>query len=462
MKNQNDKLDNLKDLAPFYKKDNEKFSENTEDIVYSVKKKFNVIKEKGETTFNKYENTKKNLELLNREQKLNKISLGHQKNEYEDLKSKNEGILTKFENLKHSKYTYQVMLQRIKKEKKMLYFYLNSLERTVKSLKNSEKQHQNIIQKITSENKNLRKSIEDKKMEIIQAKNKNEDILKYMNVNKEHSNILRIRREMINEYKNNKLNNADINLMIQEKRKFKKLLIYYLLYNNYLKLSASSIFENASNIYSTISKMREATGVTDIYDINQKFLDIENKQNLLQKEEALSQKKLEDAIKEYISLNNEIINTFSEDKDIIKEKILYEKEKVSDDIYDLYKLVFASEKELEDVNIKLDKIQKFLENQNKYFYSINMEDKIEFNSNEDMLQYIKNLQSVLEKLMMITQKNRENGNISRSYKSLEFLEIINLYKNVDFHKNMCRVNDAQDLENTIKLESKIIAKKPHY
>ncbi|SCM06806.1 conserved Plasmodium protein, unknown function [Plasmodium chabaudi chabaudi] len=462
MKNQNDKLDNLKDLAPFYKKDNEKFSENTEDIVYSVKKKFNVIKEKGESTFNKYENTKKNLELLNREQKLNKISLGHQKNEYEDLKSKNEGILTKFENLKHSKYTYQVMLQRIKKEKKMLYFYLNSLERTVKSLKNSEKQHQNIIQKITSENKNLRKSIEDKKMEIIQAKNKNEDILKYMNVNKEHSNILRIRREMINEYKNNKLNNADISLMIQEKRKFKKLLIYYLLYNNYLKLSASSIFENASNIYSTISKMREATGVTDIYDINQKFLDIENKQNLLQKEEALSQKKLEDAIKEYISLNNEIINTFSEDKDIIKEKILYEKEKVSDDIYDLYKLVFASEKELEDVNIKLDKIQKFLENQNKYFYSINMEDKIEFNSNEDMLQYIKNLQSVLEKLMMITQKNRENGNISRSYKSLEFLEIINLYKNVDFHKNMCRVNDAQDLENTIKLESKIIAKKPHY
>ncbi|SCM03732.1 conserved Plasmodium protein, unknown function [Plasmodium chabaudi chabaudi] len=462
MKNQNDKLDNLKDLAPFYKKDNEKFSENTEDIVYSVKKKFNVIKEKGESTFSKYENTKKNLELLNREQKLNKISLGHQKNEYEDLKSKNEGILTKFENLKHSKYTYQVMLQRIKKEKKMLYFYLNSLERTVKSLKNSEKQHQNIIQKITSENKNLRKSIEDKKMEIIQAKNKNEDILKYMNVNKEHSNILRIRREMINEYKNNKLNNADISLMIQEKRKFKKLLIYYLLYNNYLKLSASSIFENASNIYSTISKMREATGVTDIYDINQKFLDIENKQNLLQKEEALSQKKLEDAIKEYISLNNEIINTFSEDKDIIKEKILYEKEKVSDDIYDLYKLVFASEKELEDVNIKLDKIQKFLENQNKYFYSINMEDKIEFNSNEDMLQYIKNLQSVLEKLMMITQKNRENGNISRSYKSLEFLEIINLYKNVDFHKNMCRVNDAQDLENTIKLESKIIAKKPHY
>ncbi|KEG04476.1 hypothetical protein YYE_00051 [Plasmodium vinckei vinckei] len=405
MKNQNDKLDNLKDLAPFYKKDNEKFSENTEDIVYSVKKKFNVIKEKGESTFNKYENTKKDLELLNREQKLNKISLGHQKNEYEDLKSKNEGILNKFENLKHSKYTYQIMLQRIKKEKKMLYFYLNSLERTVKSLKNSEKQHQNIIQKITSENKNLRKAIEDKKMEIIQAKNKNEDILKYMNVNKEHSNILRIRREMINEYKNNKLNNANISLMIQEKRKFKKLLIYYLLYNNYLKLSASSIFENASNIYSTISKMREATGVTDIYDINQKFLDIENKQNLLQKEEALSQKKLEDAIKEYISLNNEIINTFSEDKDIIKEKILYEKEKVSDDIYDLYKLVFASEKELEDVNIKLDKIQKFLENQNKYFYSINMEDKIEFNSNEDILQYIKNLQSVLEKLMMITQKN---------------------------------------------------------
>ncbi|CDU19704.1 hypothetical protein YYC_05755 [Plasmodium yoelii 17X] len=462
MKNQNDKLDNLKDLAPFYKKDNEKFSENTEDIVYSVKKKFNVIKEKGESTFSKYENTKKNLELLNREQKLNKISLGHQKNEYEDLKSKNEGILNKFENLKHSKYTYQIMLQRIKKEKKMLYFYLNSLERTVKSLKNTEKQHQNIIQKITSENKNLRKSIEDKKMEIIQAKNKNEEILKYMNVNKEHSNILRIRREMINEYKNNKLNNADISLMIQEKRKFKKLLIYYLLYNNYLKLSASSIFENASNIYSTISKMREATGVTDIYDINQKFLDIENKQNLLQKEEALSQKKLEDAIKEYISLNNEIINTFSEDKDIIKEKILYEKEKVSDDIYDLYKLVFASEKELEDINIKLDKIQKFLENQNKYFYSINMEDKIEFNSNEDMLEYIKNLKNVLEKLMMITQKNRENGNISRSYKSLEFLEIINLYKNVDFHKNMCRVNDAQDLENTIKLESKIITKKPHY
>lgn len=402
------------------------------------------------------------MELLNREQKLNKISLGHQKNEYEDLKSKNEGILNKFENLKHSKYTYQIMLQRIKKEKKMLYFYLNSLERTVKSLKNTEKQHQNIIQKITSENKNLRKSIEDKKMEIIQAKNKNEEILKYMNVNKEHSNILRIRREMINEYKNNKLNNADISLMIQEKRKFKKLLIYYLLYNNYLKLSASSIFENASNIYSTISKMREATGVTDIYDINQKFLDIENKQNLLQKEEALSQKKLEDAIKEYISLNNEIINTFSEDKDIIKEKILYEKEKVSDDIYDLYKLVFASEKELEDINIKLDKIQKFLENQNKYFYSINMEDKIEFNSNEDMLEYIKNLKNVLEKLMMITQKNRENGNISRSYKSLEFLEIINLYKNVDFHKNMCRVNDAQDLENTIKLESKIITKKPHY
>ncbi|SBS88971.1 conserved Plasmodium protein, unknown function [Plasmodium malariae] len=417
MKNQNsDKLTNLKDLVPFYKKDNEKLNENTEDIVYSVKKKFNFIKEKGESTFSKYENTK----------------------EYDELKAKNEEILNKFENLKHSKYTYQIMLQRVKKEKKLLYFYLNSLERTVNSLKNSERQLHNNIQKITSENKNLRKSIDEKKTEIVKAKNKNEEILKYMNVNKEHSNILRIRREMINEYKNNKLNNADIALMMQEKRKFKKLLIYYLLYNNYLKLNASNIFENASNIYATISKLREATGVTDIYDINQKFLDIENKKNLLQKEEELSQKRLEDTIKEYISLNNEIINTFSEDKNILRKKILNEKEKISEDIYDLYKLVFASEKELEDINIKLDKIKKFLEKQNNYFHSINMEDMMEFHSNEDMLQYIKNLK-------------RENGHISRSYKSLEFLEIINLYKNVDFHKNMCRVDDTQDLENTIKL-----------
>ncbi|SBT80524.1 conserved Plasmodium protein, unknown function [Plasmodium malariae] len=473
MKNQNsDKLTNLKDLVPFYKvqyikqqkntlKDNEKLNENTEDIVYSVKKKFNFIKEKGESTFSKYENTKKNLELLNRELKLNKISLGQQKIEYDELKAKNEEILNKFENLKHSKYTYQIMLQRVKKEKKLLYFYLNSLERTVNSLKNSERQLHNNIQKITSENKNLRKSIDEKKTEIVKAKNKNEEILKYMNVNKEHSNILRIRREMINEYKNNKLNNADIALMMQEKRKFKKLLIYYLLYNNYLKLNASNIFENASNIYATISKLREATGVTDIYDINQKFLDIENKKNLLQKEEELSQKRLEDTIKEYISLNNEIINTFSEDKNILRKKILNEKEKISEDIYDLYKLVFASEKELEDINIKLDKIKKFLEKQNNYFHSINMEDMMEFHSNEDMLQYIKNLKVTIEILMKITQKNRENGHISRSYKSLEFLEIINLYKNVDFHKNMCRVDDTQDLENTIKLESKILAKGKH-
>ncbi|SBT43578.1 conserved Plasmodium protein, unknown function [Plasmodium ovale wallikeri] len=431
MKNQNDKLSNLKDLVPFYKKDNEKLSENTEDIVYSVKKKFNFIKEKGETTFSNYENTKKNLELLNRELKLNKISLGQQKIEYEELKTKNEDVLNKFENLKHSKHTYQIMLQRVKKEKKMLYFYLNSLERTVKCLKNSERQLHNNIQKITSENKYLRKSIEEKKTEIMRAKNKNDEILKYMNVNKEHSNILRIRREMISEYKNNKLHNADIALMIREKKKFKKLLVYYLLYNNYLKLSASNIFENASNIYATISKLREATGVTDIYDINQKFQDIENKKNLLQKEEELSQKRLE------------------------------EKEKISEDIYDLYKLVFASEKELEDINIKLDKIKKFLEKQNNYFNSINMEDKVELNSNEDMLQYIKNLKLVIEILMKITQKNRENGNISRSYKSMEFLEIINLYKNVDFHKNMCRVDDTQDLENTIKLESKVLAKGKH-
>ncbi|SBT77959.1 conserved Plasmodium protein, unknown function [Plasmodium ovale] len=461
MKNQNDKLSNLKDLVPFYKKDNEKLSENTEDIVYSVKKKFNFIKEKGETTFSNYENTKKNLELLNRELKLNKISLGQQKIEYEELKTKNEDVLNKFENLKHSKHTYQIMLQRVKKEKKMLYFYLNSLERTVKCLKNSERQLHNNIQKITSENKYLRKSIEEKKTEIMRAKNKNDEILKYMNVNKEHSNILRIRREMISEYKNNKLHNADIALMIREKKKFKKLLVYYLLYNNYLKLSASNIFENASNIYATISKLREATGVTDIYDINQKFQDIENKKNLLQKEEELSQKRLEDTIKEYISLNNEIINTFSEDKNILRKKILHEKEKISEDIYDLYKLVFASEKELEDINIKLDKIKKFLEKQNNYFNSINMEDKVELNSNEDMLQYIKNLKLVIEILMKITQKNRENGNISRSYKSMEFLEIINLYKNVDFHKNMCRVDDTQDLENTIKLESKVLAKGKH-
>ncbi|GAW82680.1 hypothetical protein, conserved [Plasmodium gonderi] len=452
MKNQNnDKISNLKDLVPFYKKDNEKLNENTEGIVYSVKKKFNFIKEKGETTFNKYENTKKNLDLLNRELKLNKISLVQQKIEHEELKSKNEDILNKFENLKHSKYTYQIMLQRVKKEKKMLYFYLNSLERTVTSLKNSERQLHNTIQKITSENKNLKKSIDEKKTELVKAKNKNEEILKYMNVNKEHSNILRIRREMINEYKNNKLHNADIAFMVKEKKKFKKLLIYYLLYNNYLKLSASNIFENASNIYATISKLREATGVTDIYDINQKFLDIENKKNLLQKEEESSQKKLEDAIKEYITLNNEIINTFSEDKNILKKKIQNEKEKISEDMYDLYKLVFASEKELEDINIKMDKIKKFLEKQNNYFNSINMEEKVEFHSNEDMLQYIKNLKLVIEILMRITQKNRENGNISRSYKSLEFLEIIKLYKNVDFHKNMCRVDDSLDLENTIKL-----------
>ncbi|ETW33918.1 hypothetical protein PFTANZ_05372 [Plasmodium falciparum Tanzania (2000708)] len=147
MKNQNtDKLTNLKDLVPFYKKDNEKLNENTEDIVYSVKKKFNCIKEIGESTFNKYEHTRKNLELLNRELKLNKISLGHQKNEYEEIKIKNEEILNKFENLKHSKCTYQIMLQRIKKEKKLLYFYLNSLERTVASLKNNEKQLHNNIQ----------------------------------------------------------------------------------------------------------------------------------------------------------------------------------------------------------------------------------------------------------------------------------------------------------------------------
>ncbi|CRH01520.1 conserved Plasmodium protein, unknown function [Plasmodium relictum] len=459
MKNQNnDKLTNLKDLLPFYKKDNEKLNENTEGIVYSVKKKFNFIKEKGESTFNEYEHTKKDLELLNRELKLNKISLGQQKIGYEELKTKNEEILNKFENLKHSKYTYQMMLQRVKKEKKLLYFYLNSLERTVNSLKNNEKHLYNNIQKIMSENKNLRKSIDEKKVEIIKAKNKNEEILKYMNVNKEHSNILRIRREMINEYKKNKLNNADITLMIHEKKKFKKLLIYFLLYNNYLKLNASNIFENASNIYATISKLREATGVTDIYDINQKFQDIENKKNLLQKEEEISQKKLEDAIKEYMMLNNEIINTFSEDKNILKKKILNEKERISEDIYELYKLVFSSEKELEDINIKMDKIKKFLEKQNDYFNSIHMEDKIEFHSNEDMLQYIKNLKLTIEILMRITQKNRENGNISRSYKSLEFLEIINLYKNVDFHKNMCRVEDSQDLENTIKLESKILNK----
>lgn len=36
-------------------------------------------------------------------------------------------------------------------------------------------------------------------------------------------------------------------------------------------------------------------------------------------------------------------------------------------------IIIFSEKELEDINIKLDKIQKFLEKQNKYFYSINME-----------------------------------------------------------------------------------------
>ncbi|SOV19306.1 conserved Plasmodium protein, unknown function [Plasmodium sp. gorilla clade G2] len=459
MKNQNtDKLTNLKDLVPFYKKDNEKLNENTEDIVYSVKKKFNCIKEIGESTFNKYEHTRKNLELLNRELKLNKISLGHQKNEYEEIKIKNEEILNKFENLKHSKYTYQIMLQRVKKEKKLLYFYLSSLERTVTSLKNNEKQLHNSIQKITSDNKNLKKSIEEKKMDIIKAKNKNEEILKYMNVNKEHSNILRIRREMINEYKTNKLNDSNIALMIEEKKKYKKLLIYYLLYNNYLKLSASNIFENASSIYATISKLREATGVTDIYDINQKFMDIENKKNLLQKEEELSQKRLEDAIQEYQALNNEIINTFSEDKNILKKKIQNEKEKISDDIYESYKLVFASERELEDINIKLDKIKKFLEKQNSYFHSINMEEKMEFHSNEDMLQYIKNLKGVVETLMKITQKNRENGNISRSYKSLEFHEIMNLYRNVDFHKNMCRVDDTQELENTIKMESKTLNK----
>ncbi|SPJ12781.1 conserved Plasmodium protein, unknown function [Plasmodium sp. DRC-Itaito] len=459
MKNQNtDKLTNLKDLVPFYKKDNEKLNENTEDIVYSVKKKFNCIKEIGESAFNKYENTRKNLELLNRELKLNKISLGHQKNEYEEIKIKNEEILNKFENLKHSKYTYQIMLQRIKKEKKLLYFYLNSLERTVASLKNNEKQLHNNIQKITSDNKNLKKSIEEKKIDIIKAKNKNEEILKYMNVNKEHSNILRIRREMINEYKTNKLNDSNISLMIEEKKKYKKLLIYYLLYNNYLKISASNIFENASSIYATISKLREATGVTDIYDINQKFMDIENKKNLLQKEEELSQKRLEDAIQEYQALNNEILNTFSEDKNILKKKIQNEKEKISDDIYESYKLVFASERELEDINIKLDKIKKFLEKQNSYFHSINMEEKMEFHSNEDMLQYIKNLKGVVETLMKITQQNRENGNISRSYKSLEFLEIMNLYRNVDFHKNMCRVDDTQELENTIKMESKTLNK----
>ncbi|ETW29117.1 hypothetical protein PFFCH_03457 [Plasmodium falciparum FCH/4] len=65
---------------------------------------------------------------------------------------------------------------------------------------------------------------------------------------------------------------------------------------------------------------------------------------------------------------------------------------------------------------------------------------MEFHSNEDMLQYIKNLKGVVETLMKITQQN-----------SLEFLEIMNLYRNVDFHKNMCRVDDTQELENTIKM-----------
>lgn len=456
--NNTDKVSNLTDLIPFYKKDNEKLCENAEDIVYTVKKKYNYIKEKGDTTVNKYEHTKKDLELLNRELKLKKISLEQLKTNYEELKIKNGEVLDKFENLKHSKYTYQVMLQRVKKEKNSLYFYVNSLERIVQTLRHTEKQLNTNIQKIISQNKNLKKSIDQKQKDIVKTKNKNEEILKYMNVNKEHSNILRIRREMLNEYTVNKLSNADLTLMIEEKNKFKKLLIYYLLYNNYLKLSASNIFENASNIYATISQLREATGVTDIYDINQKFQDIENKTNLLQKEEELSQKKLQDAIKEYAILNNEIINTFSEDKKILKKQIENEKERISEDICELYKLVFASEKELENINIKLDKIKKFLEKQNEYFYSIKMEDKVEFHSNEDMIDYIKNLKHLIQILMKITQQNREHGNISRSYKSLEFMEIVNLYKNVEFHKNMCRVEDTGDLEHSIKLESRNLTK----
>lgn len=453
-----DKVTKLKDLTPFYRKDHEKLTENTEEIVCSVKKKFNYVKEKRDTTAHKYEDTKKDLELLNKELKLKKISLEELKSDYDVLKVKNEKILKKFENLKHSKYTYQIMLQRVKKEKNSLYFFMNSLERIVNSLKHNEKHLQTNIQKILSENKLLKKNIEEQKLKLVQMKDKNEEVLTNMDINKEHSNILRIRREIINEYTTNKLSYANLTLMIEEKKKFQKLLVYYILYNNYLKLSASNIFENASNIYATISKLREATGVSDIYDINQKFQDIENKTNLLQKEEELSQKKLEDAMKEYMTLNNEIINTFSEDKKMLKKQIQSNKERVSADIHELYRLVFASEKELENINIKLDTVKRFLEKQNEYFCSINMEEKVEFHSNEDLIDYIKNLKHMIQILMKITQKNREHGNISRSYKSLEFLEIVNLYKNVNFHKDMCRVDDFPDLENTIRLESKNLTK----
>lgn len=454
----NDKVTTLKHLVPFYRQENEKLSENTEEIVYSVKKKFNYIKEKGGTTVNKYEDTRKDLDLLNKELKLKKISLEQLKIEYNELKNKNEDVLKKFENLKHSKYTYQIMLQRVKKEKNSLYYFVNALEKIVANLRHTEKQLQTSIQKAVSENKCLKKSIEDKRADLIRAKNKNEEALKNLNVNKEHSNILRIRREMINEYTMNKLSNADLALMIEDKKKFQKLLVYYILYNNYLKLSASNIFENASNIYATISKLKEATGVSDIYDINQKFQDIENKTNLLQKEEELSQKKLEDNIKEYMKLNNEINNTFSEDKKMLKNQIQSDKERILDDIHELYKLVFASEKDLENINIKLDTVKRFLEKQNEYFYSINMEAKREFHSNEDIIDYISNLKHMIQILIKITQKNRENGNISRSYKSLEFLEIVNLYKNMDFHKDMCRVDDYPDMENTLRLETKILTK----
>lgn len=459
MSNQNsDKIKKLTELAPFYRKENEKLNENTEEIVYNVKKKFNYIREKGETTVHKYEDTKKDLELLNKELKIKKISLEQLKANYDELNIKNEEILKKFENLKHTKYTYQIMLQRVKKEKNSLYFFLNSLDRIVSNLKHTEKHLLTNIQKIVSENKCLKKSIEEKKANLIQVKIRNEEMLKNLNVNKEHTNILRIRREMINEYTMNKLSNADLTLMIEDKKKFQKLLVYYILYSNYLKLSASNIFENASNIYATISKLREATGVSDIYDINKKFQDIENKTNLLQKEEELSQKKLEDAIKEYISLNNEIVNTFSEDKDLLKKQIQSDKERISEDICELYKLVFASEKDLKNINIKLDTVKRFLEKQNEYFYSINMEEKVEFHSNEDMIDYIKKLKQMIQILMKITQKNREHGNISKSYKSLEFLEIVNLYKNVDFHKDMCRVDDFPELENTLRLESRNLTK----
>ncbi|VWU51386.1 protein SOC3, putative, partial [Hepatocystis sp. ex Piliocolobus tephrosceles] len=447
-------------------KDNEKLNENTDHLVYSVKKRLNEIKEKGDEEFNDYTTTKKNLELLNRKLKITQQSFDQRKFENEELRNRNDEALRKYENLKHAKYTYQLMLQRIKKEKKLLYFYLNSLKRTVKVLKSTEQYAKKSLQKKILENKKLKKAIEEKKMEIYEIKTKNNDILKYMHVDKEHSNILRIRREMINEYKIKRLKNADIQLLIYKKGKYKKLALYYILYGNYLKLKASAIFDNASNIYAAISKLREATGVTDIYDINQKFIDIENKKIILKKEEEISQLKLEDAIRAFVATNDEILNEFEAAQEeqatqATDEKPIKKKRITVDEMLELYRNVFNGERELSDLNIKLENIRYYMDKQNKYFYSINIEDRIEFNSHDDVLQYLKNFKGPLSIIMKLTRKNllvlyKLQTNVLNS---LEFFDILNMYKNLNFHKNMCKVDVGREIKKTVKIESKVLTKK---